>query len=127
MELRQFKFANSDEVICEVLEWNSEDDDLIVVRKAMKIVTMDDPESELRYYTFKPWISMNNDPDMIQTVNAYHVVSENIPSKVAVETYNEIVEEMRKFGAEQSLEDQDFLHDSDGPSNIVQFNKNMIH
>ena len=126
MELRQFKFANNEEVICEVLEWNTEDDDLIVVRKAMKIVSVDDHESDLRYYTFKPWISMNNDPDLIQTVNSYHIVSENIPSRVATETYNEIIEEMRSFGAEQD-EYSSHGDDSNGESNVIQFNKNILH
>ena len=129
MELRQFKFANNDEVICEVLEWNTEEDDLIVVRKAMKIVSVDDPVEELRYYTFKPWISMNNDPDLIQTVNSYHIVSENVPSDIAKKTYYEVLSEMVKFAAEQDLEDFDGDEDddSDQGSNVVQFNKKILH
>lgn len=129
MELRQFKFANNEEIICEVLEWNSEDDDLIVVRKAMKIVSMDDPMEELRYYTFKPWISMNNDPDLIQTVNSYHIVAENVPSEMAKKTYYEVIGEMRKFAEENDIEDLDDLEDgdSDKGSNVVQFNKKILH
>lgn len=126
MELRQFKFANNEEVICEVLEWNSEDDDLIVVRKAMKIISIDDPMEELRYYTFKPWISMNNDPDLIQTVNSYHIVAENIPSEMAKKTYYEIINEMRKFAEEQEHDDIED-GDSDQGSNVVQFNKKILH
>lgn len=129
MELRQFKFANNEEIICEVLEWNTEDDDLIVVRKAMKIVSMDDPMEELRYYTFKPWISMNNDPDLIQTVNSYHIVAENVPSEMAMKTYYEVIGEMRKFAEEQDHNDLDDLNDgdSDQGSNVVQFNKKILH
>jgi len=126
MELRQFKFANNDEVICEVLEWNSEDDDLIIVRKAMKIVSVDDPLEDLRYYTFKPWVSMNNDPDLIQTVNSYHIVAECIPSHMAQKTYYEIIAEMKAYG-EQEESDAVESDDSDRSSNVVQFSTKLLH
>ena len=37
MEIRQFKLANDDEIMCEVVEYH-EEDDAIVIRKTMKMV-----------------------------------------------------------------------------------------
>ena len=101
MDLRQFKFASGEEVICEVINWNDEEHETIVVRRAMKIVSVEDMDEGLRYYTFKPWASMNNDPDLMQVVNPYHIVADNHPAEQAKTTYYEVIEEMRKFGAEE--------------------------
>lgn len=48
MDLRQFKFANDEEIICEVVEWHDEEHDTMVVRKTLKIISVEDIEEGLR-------------------------------------------------------------------------------
>lgn len=127
MDLRQFKFTGGEEIICEVVQWPNDENDTMVVRRAMKIIALDDVEEGLRYYTFKPWMSMNNDPEMLSIVNPYHVVSENKPGKAAEESFYEIVKEMREFGAEEDLENKLFTQDSESSSNVIEFNKKLLH
>ena len=127
MDLRQFKFIGGEEIICEVVNWNKEDEDTIVVRKALKIVAIEDIEDGLRYYTFKPWMSMHNDTELLSVVNSYHIIAENIPSEPAIESFNAIIEEMRQFGAEEDLESDIFTSDSDSNTNVVEFSKKLLH
>jgi|SRR6056300_557523 len=94
-DLRQFKLTNDEEIICEVMEWNDEETDTLVVRRALKIVALDDHSESMRYYTFKPWMLMNNDPDTVQILNAQHIVSECHPVKIAVEYYNDVIKELQ--------------------------------
>jgi hypothetical protein len=127
MDLRQFKFTGGEEIICEVVQWPDEEVDTMVVRRAMKIVSVEDIEEGLRYYTFKPWMSMNNDPEMLTVVNPYHIISENTPAKAAEDSFYDVVKEMREFGAEEELENSLFTQDSDSSSNVIEFNKKLLH
>jgi hypothetical protein len=95
-DLRQFKLTNDDEIICEVVEWNDDEHDTLLVRRALKIVALDDHAESMRYYTFKPWMLMNNDPDQLQVVNSYHIVSESQPAKIALEYYNDVIKQLKE-------------------------------
>ena len=114
MDLRQFKLVNDDEIICEVLEWNNEETSTIVVRRALKIIAVDDLEGSMRYYTFKPWMLMNNDPDALQVLNSTHIVSESSPAKVAIEYYNDVINELKADDAEVEIISPEYeTYDSD--------------
>ena len=104
MDLRQFKLVNDEEIICEVMEWNNEETSTMVVRRALKIVATDDHTSEMRYYTFKPWMLMNNDPDSLQVLNSTHIISESSPTKIAVSYYYDVIKEMSTNEELQILE-----------------------
>lgn len=125
MDLRQFKFSSDEEIICEVIEWEDDDHDSIVIRKAMKIISAESSEEGLRFYTFKPWASMNNDPEAIHVINSQHILSESIPSKIARETYFEVIKEMKEY--ENEINDVLNSLDSDKTSNILQFEKRQLH
>ena len=96
MDLRQFKLSNNEEIICEVVEWNDEETDTIVIRKALRIHAIDDTDVSMRYYTFKPWIMMSTDPDTLHIVNSAHIVSESTPAEVALEYYNDVIADLRE-------------------------------
>ena len=94
MDIRQFKLTNDEEIICEVVEWNDEENDTMVVRKALQIIALDDNPASMRYYTFKPWMLMNNDPELLQVLNSYHIIAEAQPTKIAMQHYNDVIKEM---------------------------------
>jgi len=121
MDLKQFKLINGDEVICEVLEYNTEDNDMMVVTKALKIVSMDDLDQSMRYYTFKPWQLMNNNPGALHILNAYHILSQTTPSTVAVEYFNDVIKEMS-----EEDEPEIYLRDS-SETNFIEFQKDIVH
>lgn len=113
MDLKQFKLINGDEVICEVLEYDSKDNSQMVVTKALKIVSLDDIDESMRYYTFKPWQLMNNNPSALHILNSHHILSQTIPSKVAMQYFDDVIKEM-------SNEDEPevYIRDSEDPEFI---------
>ena len=122
MDLRQFKLTNDEEIICEVVEWNDETTDNILVRKALKIVALDNSDLSMRYYTFKPWMMMSTDPLALQVLNSYHIVSEASPSSAALEYFDDVINEMIEDDEPEVLE----FTDSDSYE-IIESNPDIVH
>ena len=120
MELKQLKLANNEEVMCEIVEWNNDETDEVIIRKALKIVAIEDIEEGMRYYTFKPWMSFEQDPDAMHTVNFYHIVGTTNPGENAISYFNDIISEMREYAVSETDAIIKFDRDSDS-SNIIQF------
>jgi len=89
MEIKQFKLSSGEEIVCEVIEWPDVDEDEadIVVRNIYKIIAIDQTVSGNRYYTFKPWMVFQDEPDMFQTINMNHIIGEANPSQKLLEQY----------------------------------------
>lgn len=105
MNLKQFKLTNNDEIICEVVE---DADDSIVVRKALKINSAEDFENNVRYYSFRPWVSFQDDPAELSVLNVGHIIGESLPSQTLVVHYAAAVREVelaRKDKRQLNLDD----------------------
>lgn len=89
MEIKQFKLSSGEEIVCEVIEWPDLGEDIadIVVRNIFKVVSIDQTVSGNRYYTFKPWMVFQDEPDMFQTINMNHIIGEANPSQKLLEQY----------------------------------------
>ena len=97
MEIKHFKLTNGEEVICEVVEWDNDETRDIVIRKALRIEPKQkssDDDVSYKYYTFHPWMAMQNSIDELQTLNSDHVISVAAPSNVAMEYFGSVVEEV---------------------------------
>lgn len=113
MEFRQFKLTNGDELICEVMQWNEEDTLEIIVRKAMKLIYVDDYETGSRYYHFRPWMLLQESADEMLVLNADHVIAEGTPSHKLVEYYKGVLNEYNVFLANtQHAEDEPVSYDT---------------
>lgn len=97
MEIKQFKLDNNEEVFAEVVEWNSETNDEVVIRQALRVVAVDSMEESMRYFTFKPWMAMESDPTAIHTIKSKHIVGISTPSKIAMTYYKDVIEEMKSY------------------------------
>lgn len=90
-EIKQFKLTSGEEIICDVIEWPNPDDENgsfdIVVKNVYKIVAFDQSMSGDRYYTFRPWLSFQDEDDMFQLINYNHIVGEANPSKKLLKHY----------------------------------------
>ena len=95
---RQFKLTNGDEMVCELIDADEEIAD-IIVRRAMKIVTTDDLEDNVRYYTLKPWISFQDDSTDLISLNSVHIISESTPSATMMEHYANALADVDKYNA----------------------------
>lgn len=85
--IKQFKLTNDDEIVCEVLEWDSKDNSAILVRCPLRIVQGEDMERGLRFYAFRPWMGFIEDPKILHTINASHVIGEVTPSNDLMKHY----------------------------------------
>jgi hypothetical protein len=145
LEIRQFKLANDDEIMCEVVEYH-EDDDAIVIRKTMKMVQMDNMANGTRYYAFRPFMMYQLTKEAFQIVNCGHIIAEANPSQdlileyfKAIETSldeegdkNDNLDDMRErynsYIDQQNVGSLSEL-DSEAGSNIIKFSvdKNKLH
>lgn len=95
---RQFKLTNGEEMVCELIDADEEIAD-VIVRRAMKIVTTDDLEDAVRYYTLKPWVSFQDDSMDLVSVNSIHIVGESTPSTSMMEHYTKALADVDKYNA----------------------------
>jgi hypothetical protein len=78
--LRQLKLTNGEEIVCEVVGPD-------VIKFPLKILMVDDPSIGYRYFTFRPWMTYLDNPDVEVFLNYDHVISEVIPSESLIEQY----------------------------------------
>lgn len=101
--VRQFILVSGDELVCEVVEWDTEVSEEIVVRNMYKIISVQFSSEGIRYHTFRPFMCMQNDETMFQTLNPYHIMATAIPTKSMLDQYEtnldlnkESLEEVKK-------------------------------
>ena len=148
--IRQFKLTTNEEIICEVVQWDSIETSAVLIRKVMKLCDAYNISSGYKFFSFKPWLSFADDPNILQTVNSDHIIGETTPSDNLIKLYEKSIAKMNKFFKEKSedlgpidLEKYDHLtdeelhevletqkikeeqndEDSDEPTNILQFPK----
>ena len=95
MNLKQFKLTNDDEIICEVVETHDEADSL-VIRKVLKIAVAEDFENNVRYYSFRPWVSFQSDHDELSVLNVGHIIGESLPSRTLAIHYAAAMQEVQR-------------------------------
>ena len=147
MEIRQFKLANDDEIMCEVVEYH-EEDDAIVIRRTMKMVQMDNMANGTRYYAFRPFMMYQMTKEAFQIINCMHIISEANPNQDLILEYFKAIETAMEDegGAGENMDDMrskynafvkkqheilmsDIDVDSEAGSNIIKFSvdKNKMH
>ena len=147
MEIRQFKLANDDEIMCEVVEYH-EEDDAIVIRRTMKMVQMDNMANGTRYYAFRPFMMYQMTKEAFQIINCMHIISEANPNQDLILEYFKAIETAMEDegGAGENMDDMRSKYnafvkkqheilmseidvDSEAGSNIIKFSvdKNKMH
>jgi len=96
-DIKQFKLTNDDEIICEVIQWDDPENAAIVVRGAMRIIAAEDYNRGVRFYAFRPWLSFNDNPEELQTLNALHIICEMNPSSKLVGHYVKTIQTVKKI------------------------------
>jgi 23S rRNA maturation mini-RNase III len=68
----------------------------MVVRKAFKVVQVDDPIRGIRYFTLRPWMLYQIGDEIFNTINTNHIVSEGNPSPQLFHQYQTAIRETEK-------------------------------
>lgn len=152
--LKQFKLSNDDEIICEVVQWNDEDSDAIVVRGVLRVIHVEDYAKSVRFYAFRPWMMFHDNLEELHTMNASHIIAEVNPSEEITKHYfstmreinkqiknkkqslplDDVAKKMDEMDEDefedyiiQMLDDKDEHPDSDMPENVVKFKPRTVH
>lgn len=143
--LKQFKLATGDEIICEIIEWPAEDDEAdvqLIVRNSYKIHSVESPIEGTRYYTFRPWMVYQDSSEYLQIINVNHIVGEANPSPVIVGHYiKAVAAETESEEAVRSRIDSymnaikkalspltEIVTDSSDPQNVIRFpDRSKLH
>jgi hypothetical protein len=94
--VKQFKLTNNDEIVCEVASWNDEETDEIVIKKALKIVSVEDYTRGIRFFALRPWISFQDNPDELQSLNASHIIVTSTPTSSVLKYYNTCINAIKQ-------------------------------
>lgn len=146
--LRQLKLTNGDELVCEIMDYGDDDEHMMAVRNPFRLVAMESPRENVRYYAFRPFMLYQGDGNHVQILNPGHVVSECTPTRELIEEYtkavdehnsneetqilksldetkkamNEYYDKIQKMALDKAIEDYDIeiQYDSDHP-NVITF------
>jgi len=102
-DIKQFKLTNDDEIICEVIQWDDEDNSGMIIRGAMRIILIEDHKRGVRFYAFRPWMGFTEDPSILQTLNSAHIIGEVSPSKEIVQHYGGTISKIKKALAKRDV------------------------
>ena len=103
MDIKQFKLANGEEIVCEVVEWHDEENADIIIRDSYKILSWQSNVSSDRYHSFMPWMVMQEGEGLFQSINADQIVGSCSPTESILKEYWKIKE--TKDGNEISSEE----------------------
>ena len=106
-QVRQFKLSSGEEIVCEVIDWTGEEEESeLIIRKAMSLVLRE--HNVGTYYTFKPWMIYQENPEDFIILQSQHVMSIGFPTKNLLKHYDEAVEEMAQiFESRKSLGEEE--------------------
>ncbi len=138
---QQFKLFSGEEVVCEVLEWQSVHDDdafdFVVVTNAYSLVAEVNLQENIRYYAFKPFMMYQERPGQQVTINASHITSMAEPNPYIVKQWlefmrkvNELLDEQEPDPIDKRIDQLDelvaSLRDSDEMAeNVIDFRKKL--
>lgn len=103
ISLRQFKLSNSEEIVCEVLDFGENDEESILVRNTLKLINVENPASGQRYYAFRPFMLYQGDGQHVQILNPGHIVGECTPTRALIEEYGKAVEDLNSDAQDNKL------------------------
>ena len=136
MNAIQFKLTNGDEILCEVIQEPIDDEINLIVRNAMKIITIDRHEEGYRFYSFRPWMVYQDREDHLQLINYTHIVGEAKPHKQLYDQYKLAIEQERKLtsgrdGDDSTEDDRQKFYESLEEAeldNVIKFkDKDKLH
>ena len=126
MEIKQLKLTNNDEIICEVLDWDEEDGD-VVIRHPFRIMTGEDHIKGVRYYFLRPFMLYQD--ENLQVLNSGHVICELSPSDSLIDYYKDAIksaEEDSKARVTRTTVDESALSTDDDKDSLLELYNSII-
>ena len=99
--IKQFKMNNGNEVICEIIEWMSDDFKEVVVKNCMEIIKIQNTHET--YYVFRPWMHYIESNDDLMVLNSSHVIATANPNPGLLMQYFWAVKDAHLAAEEREL------------------------
>tara|TARA_R110000737_G_scaffold26859_1_gene45641 strand:+ start:4138 stop:4533 length:396 start_codon:yes stop_codon:yes gene_type:complete len=105
-DVKQMKLFSGEEILCDLVDIEYEDDagTCFVIRAAYLLISKEDFDNNMRYYTFRPFMMHVMDPGHVLILNADSVICMTHPEKSIEKQYLGHVEMIRE---EMVLDDDD--------------------
>lgn len=113
MNLKQFKLTNNDEVVADVLDYN-EAEDTLVVKDALKIFHAEDFDNNVRYYSFKPWMSFQDNISEVTVIHLGHVIGEVAPSASLLVHYKQAANQIKEMQGRKEFNVDELMYETQG-------------
>ena len=135
-DIRQIVLSNGQEVLCEVVQWpdlDIDEQEVMIIRKACKIIIQENFEQGTRWFTFRPFMTYQDDTSSLCSLMPYHIITIGHPSETLRNQYKKYLKLLATEENQNKAEDpfQYFqVGDSDmPPDNILQFkiDKNKLN
>lgn len=102
--IKQLKLITGEEILCDLTEALYDEDDIehtLLIRSAFTLVTHEDFENQIRYYTFKPFMIHSYEANKIMALNAGAMICAIQPDKNLIDKYEEHVKEFEFIEPEE--------------------------
>ena len=89
-DIRQLVLSNGQELLCEVIQWPDMDIDeqeVMIIRKAAKIIIQENFEQGTRWFTFRPFMTYQDDNSSLCSLMPYHIITIGHPSQILKNQY----------------------------------------
>lgn len=126
MNVRQLKLITGEEILCDLVtsEFNEYEEEILFVKSAYSLVSTEDFENQVRFYTFRPFMMHQYETDKLLALNSGAVICAVIPDKKVIEQYALHIDQFKSEDEESDIDtDND---DEPTDPNIVKF-KPKLH
>ena len=107
-DVRQIVLSNGQEVLCEVVQWpdlDIDEQEVMIIRKAAKIIIQENFEQGTRWFTFRPFMTYQDDTSSLCSLMPYHIITIGHPSETLRNQYKKYLKLLGEEENENKAED----------------------
>jgi|TARA_R110001592_G_scaffold37531_1_gene125127 hypothetical protein len=135
-DVRQIVLSNGTELLCEVIQWpdlDIDEQEVMIIRKACKIIIQENFEQGTRWFTFRPFMTYQDDASSLCSLMPYHIITIGNPSTILKNQYKKyqklLIDEENQGKTEDPFQYFDLADSDMPPDNIIKFkfDKNKLN
>ena len=114
VDVRQLVLSNGQELLCEVIQWPDlevDESEVMIIRKAAKIIIQENFQAGTRWFTFRPFMTYQDDNSSLCSLMPHHIISIAHPSDLLKRQYSKYISMMLAELQEKHQEEHDPLSD----------------
>jgi len=129
-DIRQMKLFSGEEILCDLIDVENEyeEGEVFVIRAAYLLISKEDFENNMRYYTFRPFMMHIMDPSHVLLLNSASVICIASPHNTVLEQYMHHIQLVRNELKDEEIEDhlEKMAEESDRDNGVIPF-KPKLH